>query len=155
MSTFFHHRPSKTLTKTVEGEKTVTNRGTERVMAKMFKLMVLMMDMRGTLVPLPVITGDHNEETKERKREPYLPYTERRLKPNLQWSQTPTSSISSSMQTPPSQKLHRRSWALEAEAAAMGLITQFLTLPTVATRVSRQSKDPIMDFNKSIMLTSD
>ena len=44
---------------------------------------------------------------------------------------------------------------LEAEAAAMGSITQFLTLPTVATRVSRWSKDPIMDFSKSIMLTSD
>jgi hypothetical protein len=73
MSTFFHHRLSKTLTKTVEGEKTVTSRGTERVMAKMFELMVLMMDMRGTLVPLPVTTEDHSEETKEKKREPYLP----------------------------------------------------------------------------------
>jgi hypothetical protein len=44
---------------------------------------------------------------------------------------------------------------LEAEAAAVGSITQFLTLATVATRVSRRSKDPIMDFSKSIMLTSD
>jgi hypothetical protein len=44
---------------------------------------------------------------------------------------------------------------LEVEAAAVGSITQFLTLPTVAARVSRRSKDPIMDFSKSIMLTSD
>jgi hypothetical protein len=75
MSIFFHHRPSKTLTKIVEGEKTVTSRGTEKVMAKMFELMVLVMGMRGTLVPLSVMTGDHSEDTKERKREPYLPST--------------------------------------------------------------------------------
>lgn len=43
----------------------------------------------------------------------------------------------------------------EADAAGEGSITQFLSLPTVAARVNRRSKDPIMDFSKSIMLTSD
>lgn len=43
----------------------------------------------------------------------------------------------------------------EADAAVEGSITQFLTLPTVAARVNRRSKDPIMDFSKSIMLTSE
>jgi hypothetical protein len=33
-------------------------------------------------------------------------------------------------------------------------LTYFLTLPTVATRVSNRKRDPIVDFTKSIILTS-
>jgi hypothetical protein len=34
-------------------------------------------------------------------------------------------------------------------------ITQFLTLPTIAARASNRTRDPIVDFTKSVMLTAD
>jgi hypothetical protein len=34
-------------------------------------------------------------------------------------------------------------------------ITKFLILPTISARVSNKKRDPIVDFSKSIMLTSD
>jgi hypothetical protein len=34
-------------------------------------------------------------------------------------------------------------------------IIKFLTLPTISARVSNKKRDPIVDFSKSIMLTSD
>lgn len=43
---------------------------------------------------------------------------------------------------------------MEKTVNVVGSITQFLTLPTVAARVNACSHDPIMDFSKSIMLTS-
>ena len=44
---------------------------------------------------------------------------------------------------------------LEQNADAVGSITQFLTLPTVAARINPRKRDPILDFSKSIMLTSE
>ena len=44
---------------------------------------------------------------------------------------------------------------LEADPDDVESITRFLTLPTVAQRVNARQRDPIMDFSKSIMLTSD
>jgi hypothetical protein len=43
---------------------------------------------------------------------------------------------------------------LEAGGENAGSITRFLTLPTVAARANARHRDPIMDFSKSIMLTS-
>jgi hypothetical protein len=34
-------------------------------------------------------------------------------------------------------------------------IMQFLTLPTIAVRATNRSRDPIVDFSKSVMLTAD
>ena len=44
---------------------------------------------------------------------------------------------------------------LEAGSENVPSITKFLTLPTVAARASARMRDPIMDFSKSIMLTSE
>ena len=44
---------------------------------------------------------------------------------------------------------------LEAHPDGIESITRFLTLPTVAQRLNARHHDPIMDFSKSIMLTSD
>lgn len=44
---------------------------------------------------------------------------------------------------------------LEANPNDVESITRFLTLPTVAARVNARHRDPIMDFSKSIMLTSE
>lgn len=44
---------------------------------------------------------------------------------------------------------------MEEATDGVGSITQFLTLPIVAARVNTRSRDPIMDFSKPIMLTSD
>ena len=44
---------------------------------------------------------------------------------------------------------------LEDNPDGVDSITRFLTLPTVAARVNARHRDPIMDFSKSIMLTSE
>ena len=44
---------------------------------------------------------------------------------------------------------------LEGDPDGVESITRFLTLPTVAQRVNARHRDPIMDFSKSIMLTSE
>ena len=43
----------------------------------------------------------------------------------------------------------------ERDGDATDSIRRFLTLPTVTARVTQKFRDPIMDFTKSIMLTSD
>ena len=45
--------------------------------------------------------------------------------------------------------------ATEPEVQLLESITRFLTLPSIAPRVSQRHQDPIMDFTKSIILTSD
>ena len=45
--------------------------------------------------------------------------------------------------------------AAELEVQSLESITRFLTLPSTAPRMSQRHKDPIMDFIKSIILTSD
>ena len=37
----------------------------------------------------------------------------------------------------------------------IGSLTRFLTLPTMEARASNKYKDPIVDFTKSVMLTTD
>lgn len=44
---------------------------------------------------------------------------------------------------------------LEASLDGVESITRFITLPTVVARVNARHRDPIMDFSKSIMLTSE
>jgi len=44
---------------------------------------------------------------------------------------------------------------LDAAGEDVGSITRFLTLPTDAARSCARMRDPIMDFSKSIMLTSE